>query len=474
MKGVAGIGALPLLPGLSGCANQLYDDLSGSIPSGVSGDVGHVIVIGAGVAGLTAARALQDMGKTVTILEGRSRIGGRIVTQDVSGVQVDMGAAWIHGTQGNPVARYTSDHGIGRDRADIVNPLISGYDSQLGPLSGSEVGLEFVSAYSQFIGALGSLRQRLGPNASITDGAQLHLDDLGLTGDARRLRDYTIQIGMNELLYAGPSSTTSLAWWWEDQEFEGGDWFPQGGYTGLVDSLAGGLDIRLNEVVSEVEHDAGGVRVTTQSGIWDGTHVVVTIPLGVLQAGSVTFTPELPPVKQAVIGALDMGNLERVVMRFDDAFWLDAGSATMLFSNADVMGEFPLFFDLSRFVGSPTLSCFCGGQFARDAQDNLDEATVQARVLEILSLLSGGPIPQPNHVEHSHWRGDPFSLGSYSYIPVGGSPFHQDLLADPVDGRLLFAGEATFSGYSGTVHGAMLSGIREAKRLLGVSQVLLT
>jgi len=283
-----------------------------------------------------------------------------------------------------------------------------------------------------------------------------------LSGDARRLVDFVVRT-MAEALYAISANEASLAYFDEDEDFDGGDYLPVGGYRGFVDVLATRLDVRLGEAVTSVSYDANGVTVTTNAGPHTGSHVVVTVPLGVLEAGGIAFSPALPSWKTNALAALSMGDAEKVVLRFDQAFW-PSGQRGFLYAST-TPGEYPLIFDMTPFAGAPILVSLVSGQFARDLA-GMSESVIRQRVLAILSEMVGSSAPQPTHFEVSRWGSDPFSLGGYPAIPVGGSLGNIATLGDPVGGRVLFAGDGTFAAYYGSAHGAMLSGIREAKRLL--------
>jgi len=429
-----------------------------------SGDAGPVLVVGAGFAGLTAADALRAAGRDVIVLEGRDRVGGRIWTADFGGAPIDLGAAWIHGTEGNPVADLARRHGIGWQPAAVVDATIAAFDPHTGPVSLADLVTYVATPQAGFEAAVGELRAVLGPGASVARAIDLYVDRLGLAGAPRRWADFGLRQATVELLYGGPADLSSLDAIFEDSEFPGGDQFPDGGYARLVDTLARGLDVRAGETVATVRWDDGGVEVETSRATHRGSHAIVTVPLGVLRAGAIRFDPALPARKREAIARLDMGNFEKVVLRFPRAFWLDAGNNSTIYF-PDTHGEFPVFFDLSRFTGRPDLLSFCGGSFARSIVDRADDEIVD-RVVAILREIHGGGVPAPELAVRTNWLADPFARGSYSYIPVGATPADMDALGAPAGPRLLFAGEATVPAHYGTVATAMISGLREADRLL--------
>jgi monoamine oxidase len=208
------------------------------------------------------------------------------------------------------------------------------------------------------------------------------------------------------------------------------------------------------------------VRLTTAKGEHAGSHAIVTVPLGVLKAGSIEFVPPLPAAKLAAIERLDMGNLEKVVLRFDAAFWTDLDDPR-LFYIARQPGELAAFFDATKLAGAPAIVCLYGGQSARDVLDARSDAEVAAGALAALGELLGREVPQPLAVRVTRWWHDPFARGSYSYVPVGASAADMRALGAPVGERLLFAGEATEPTTYATVHAALISGLREARRIGG-------
>jgi len=454
---------------------QAYTD-NLAIPAPATGNPTRVIVVGAGFAGLTVANALTNANISVTVLEARNRMGGRMDTQMVGGVPVDLGAAWIHGPINNPVAQLATQFGLPFIEADPENDTFSAYDQQLGgPMGGLVSPANFAAGNTVADGfvdpAMLAALRAMNPNGSVQNGIDTYLNSLTLTADQRRFIGFVLRSNFSELDYAGPSAEMSLAQTFNDTSFMGGDQIITGGYTRLVNALASRVrDIRLNEVVSSIAYTGTGVTVTSTSGNQVGSHVVVTVPLGVLKAGSIAFNPGLPASHTTRIAALGVGSLEKVVMRFPVNFW--GGNRNSFYYLSDTQGEYPLFVDWSSYVGQPTLVCICGGQFARTL-DGFDTATVQTRIMAILTQIFGAAAVAPTSLTVTRWLRDPFALGSYSHIPTGATQMDMDELGQPAGGRVLFAGEATSEDFYGTVHGAMLSGIREAKRLTQQNTVLL-
>lgn len=440
----------------SGCGS---DDVRPVYP------VTRVVVVGAGMAGLTAAHALDAAGHEVVVLEARDRIGGRIHTVDVGGVRLDEGAAWLHSASTNPLVDVAHAYGLSTipDDVDGIARVVS---TTHGAYATSEIDAAFDRA-DAFFPRLPALRRSLGPLAPVAAGIDAYVDGLALDDRAASLTRGMLSRSYFELDYAAPLGLQSLRWADEDADVVGGDRLIVGGYGGLVDALAQGLDVRLGEVVDRITYDATGVVVHATSGDFAGSHVVVTVPIGVLRAGAIAFDPPMPAPKVDAIARLDLSNLEKIVLRFDTAFWTEIADDTGLVLS-DVDGEMPGFFDLTAEAGAPTLVVLYGGAYARSVQTTLSDGELVARALANLATLLGRPVPAPKATLVTHWTTDPFARGSYSYVPVGASPDDMRLYGEPVADRVFFAGEGTSFDVSATVHAAFLSGLSAARRL-GVS-----
>jgi monoamine oxidase len=435
----------------------------------------RVVVVGAGIAGLTAANALAGAGVECVVLEARDRIGGRLHTVSLGDWPADLGGSWIHSPGGNPLRAFAEQAGIPCRSANPL-PELASYDCGEGRrLADAEVRASLDLQMVAFPAAQERLVAELGPGASAADGIETFVAQAGLApGPARRARQ-----GLHALLEAesaGATADQSLRWMWHETEY-GGDYLgdvPDGGYRRVVEALAAGLDLRLGTEVTEVAWSAGGVRVRCADGhLEEGTHVVVTVPLGVLRRGGLRFSPALPPDRHGAIRRLGFGRYEKVVLRFDVPFWRDAGFPHLMIFPRDPADAAVLAFGQDAFGGGPVLSF----QVFHSAAGRLTGRTADEAVQWALSLLAeatGRPGPRPAGVAVTSWATDPYSLGAYTHIPPGASPADADLLGEPVDGRLLFAGEHTQSARLAYADGAMSSGLREAKRLLGQASVRLT
>ena len=453
---------------------ESFDDGQAGVPAGIAGPVERVMVIGAGIAGLTVASALTRGGVECVVVEARDRIGGRLHTVDLAGSPVDLGGSWIHTPVGNPMRAFADQAGV---RCRSANPLpeLAGFDCGEGRrLSAAEVEANISLQLEGFPQARGRLLAELGPDASAADGIEAFVAGAGLApGPARRARQ-----GMHALVEgesADLAERQSLRWMWNEMEYEGhyfGD-VPVGGYRRLVETMAAGLDLRLGVDVAEIACSAGGVRVRGVDGASeDGSHVVVTVPLGVLKRGAPRFRPALPPGRLAAIERLGFGRYEKVALRFDEPFWRAAGLPHAMIFPRDSSAPAVWAIGLDAFGAGPVLVFQI---FHSAARHVLGAAPGDAArwALDMLAEAIGRPCPAPTAVAVTSWANDRYTGGAYTHIPPGANPADADLLGEPIGGRLLFAGEHTQSARLAYADGAMTSGIREAKRLLGQPSVRL-
>jgi monoamine oxidase len=423
-----------------------------------------IIVVGAGVAGLTTARLLQDAGKDVVVLEARDRLGGRVWSTSVGSTDVDLGAAWVHGnTAENPV-RAAFDT-MGTAVTDDDQGKLGVWDEGFGWLERADVAPIVVGAID-FARQAEEIRLGVGAGASVATGIDWWLDSRPAVPDDARRRTRFFSKWFAEDRYGGTADAQSLDWFFKDQAFPGRKAVPAGGFGALIDALADGLDVRTGEVVTDIAYDADGVVVTSSSGDLAGTDVIVTVPLGVLKAGAIGFEPPLPSDKAGAIDRLGVGTYEKVVLVFPNDFWTTQGHE--LYHLVAGRGSFPYFVDLSRFTGTPAL-CFLSPADAGDRVSAFDDADAVDAAMVTLREMFGDAIPEPVDTAVTSWHGDPFARGSGSFLEVGSSPSDMAAIAAPVGEHLRFAGEHTIYEYHGTVHGGMLSGFREAGAILGTT-----
>jgi polyamine oxidase len=449
-----------------------FDDGNRGIPGGIVGRVERVLVVGAGIAGLTVANALAHAGVDCRVLEARSRVGGRLRTEDLAGARLDLGGSWIHHPDGNPLRELARSVGVAcRPGSPLV--ALRAFDCFTGQwLSSAELDASMAVEPGGYLEALDDLRTRLGPEASAAQGIEAYLASTGLAGDELRRARQALRASV-EADAAGAADQQSLTWLWTQAEYDG-DYFgdlPDGGYGSLIEAMATGLDVRQEWPVAHVDLVGNGVVLTSETGeSATGSHVVVTVPLGVLKAGRPRFAPPLPPDRVAAVRRLGFGRYEKVALRFDKAFWCEAGWSHLVLFPTEVDDPASWVFDLDAFSDVPILVCHTFHS-ATHHLTGRSSGAVGRWVTDMLTMALGAPCPEPVAVTVTGWADDPYALGAYTHVPPGCSNADIDLLGTPVDGRLLFAGEHTQSARLGYADGAMTSGVREAKRLLGTPTV---
>jgi len=434
-----------------------------------------VVVLGAGIAGLAAARTLTDRGVNVTVLEGRDRIGGRCWTRD----GLDYGAHWIHGTEGNPLTNMARKLSlpimfVGGDSSYSGGwePLVMvGEDGRhLSP----EEKLQTILLADSVRDKLDSLRrQRLANKAgdiSLRAALDEVLSDEYITDEERRAVEWHIALMARDDCGADDPSL-SLLWWDEGYEVYGyGDSVFADGFGALTNALGRGLDIRMKQVVRRVEYSPSGVCVTTSEGSFEADAAIITLPLGVLKAGSVEFSPRLPVAKEHAIARLGMGHLAKVVLRYDKPFWR-RDQYVYGYLCRPVKDWPTMVISLTKTHDIAALVMQAGGTLARRIEEmTTDEC--ESWALNVVRDVFGDATPAPRSVDRTQWSRDPLSRGSYTYVAVGSTPDDIATLAEPVGDKLYFAGEATYRYHWAGAHGALASGIREAARILDDPAVL--
>jgi len=414
-------------------------------------------VIGAGISGLSAAKSLKTKGYNVTVLEAKNYIGGRIKTHDFNGIKLEMGASWVHGQIGNPVGKIVKKQG-GRlvlsdykphiyynkknKKFNFKKGILKKFYDNLKAIKKDKVDQSILNAWNTFV------KESLKNSKKYTPS---------LIGDLFQtiIYDFQAEVG-------GDLSEISAQQWDEDGELEGGDHLVLKGYERVTEFLANGLNIILNTPIKKIEDNKKSVKVTTVGGTeYIADYVVVSVSLGVLKSNSITFIPALPKNKKIAIDTIKMSNFLKTWLVFEKDFWSNAQDI-QFFTNhlfLDFFNPLSVSANHSASFKNPILLAMHGGKQAEKVR-GLTSDQISQKVYNVLEKVYGGKTTKPT-VHQSSWHNDQYTLGSYSFIPVGGNISMYDDMAKPY-GKIYFAGEHTFGRFHATTHGAFWSGKRAA------------
>jgi monoamine oxidase len=418
------------------------------------GDNPDVLVVGAGAAGLAAARELTSAGVNVTLLEARDRVGGRVYTDRSAGFPVELGAEFIHG------------------RSPHIFELLD-----RGGLKAAEVAGEFRRKRNGLWGDAGEVLGELNhlfehmPGAAPDQTFKQYIDRSRYSSETKQLA-----INFVEGFHAADPERVSVHWLIRatkaEESINGETSFRLAqGYDRLTGAIGLGIDdqrckMMLKTEVKEIAWRRGEV-IARAPAEFRAPRAIITLPLGVLQAGLVRFDPPLA-AKQEPMRNLEMGPVIRVTLVFPDKFWEELPemrNLSFLFTDDP---QFPTWWT-SNPLPYPILTGWAAGKFARALDGKNKDEMIQCALESLSRILeiNRNDLQSKVHAGLMHdWQADPFSCGAYSYVAVGGEGAAQ-VLAAPIAGTLFFAGEATNTeGHNGTVHGAIQSGKTAAQELL--------
>lgn len=420
-----------------------------------------VVVIGAGMAGLTCARALAEEGVRVLVLEARDRVGGRIRTVRVEGQEaVELGAEFVHGRPAELLALIAE---AGCEVYERRGAQVCFEDERL-----RECGDEMETAFD----LLEELKGFAGKDVSFAE----YLDHRGVAGEERGSAIGYVE-GFNAADARVASARALGVQQVAEEAIEGDRVFKvRGGYDRLPEYLAGrvrelGGEVRTGMRVRRMLWERGRVELVTDGGRVMARRAVVTLPLGVLLQGAVPMEPEPAEVMRAAAG-MRMGQVCRFTMTFRRRFWeeIEPRSAMRELSFLFTFGELPPVWWTPYPEGSAQMTGWVGGPRAAELLGKGAEELGKVASAALGRTFGVGEKFVRGQMTgcHAHdWSADEFARGSYSYVAVGGAEASRGM-AEPVVDTLFFAGEHTdVTGHWGTVHGAMRSGLRAAGQVLG-------
>ena len=418
-----------------------------------------VVIIGAGAAGLAAARKLQSSGHRTLVVEAQDRVGGRIFTRRLPGstVPAELGAEFIHGSP-EVTLELLRQACIGVVDSGDVGVLFK--DGRISPQEDRYDRVHFLL----------SKVDKARPDQSVDEFLSQFANEPALAAAVNTVRLYTQ--GFDAVDPADASIESISEEWRRDAGIGAEAYRPLGGYGNLIRYLAESLDplrtsLMLDTVVRKIEWNER-VRIHAlrygEPFTVDAAAVIVTLPLASLRNADVEFVPELPAKKRQAIELLAMGPVVKIVLQFDETFWhRDPALRDAAFIQSDET-VFPTFWTMTP-LRSTLVTAWCGGALTR-VFDGLDREqriqTAHNDLARIFGMKGDAMRRRVRSAWYHDWQSDRFFGGAYSYAKVGGTDARAHL-AQAV-GPLHFAGEAcAMHGEGGTVAGALKSGERAAR-----------
>lgn len=340
----------------------------------------RVVVVGAGAAGAAAARLLADAGAEVIVLEGSDRTGGRLRTETPEGwpVPVELGASWVHDIDASDLATRLDDLEVDTVAFDYEPTLLDADDERSADLDADAA-------------------EAAGAVAAAIEWADGQDDDRSLaealreSGAAEEVDPQVLDVLLRAEIAAeyGAGAEELSAWWGTAEGSEGDDLLVVGGYQRLVDDLLDDLDVRLEQPVEAIDRTGDGVVVRTTDGeAIDADQVLVTVPLGALQADAIEFDPPLPEPHRDALASLGMGLLDKVWLRWDEPWWTDDHRIWLQEAPADE--PYVLWANLLPVTGEPVLLALVGGAVARAWTERTDDEVLGAALRALQRFADAG------------------------------------------------------------------------------------
>jgi monoamine oxidase len=403
----------------------------------------EVVVIGGGEAGVAAAKRLMRASVRCLLIEARPRLGGRAYTViDSSGFTLDLGCGWLHSADRNPWVRVAEEEGVAIDKT---------------PPPWQRKTLEFGfprAEQDDFQDAMGEFFTRL------EDAAQGDTDvaAASLLVPGNRWNGLINSVGT--YISGGDLDRLSVKDF-DRYEDSGVNYRAFKGYGTLISDHGADVPMMLECAVTGIDHRGKRLRVETSRGAITADQVIVTVPSAVLAAERITFTPALPE-KIAAARGLPLGLADKLFISLDGAEEFE--KETRLFGRTDRNGTGG--YHLRPF-GRPMIEAYFAGGLAAELEAGGEGAFFDFAVSELVGLFGSEFARRLKPIRSHHWAHDPFALGSYSFALPGFADARQ-VLAEPIDNRLFFAGEACSAHDFSTAHGGFLTGVAAADQVIAV------
>lgn len=398
-----------------------------------------VAIVGAGAAGIAAAKRLQHAGVPALMIEARDRVGGRAHTIPAVGDVIDLGCEWLHSADRNVLVKVAEENGFTVDRG---TPGWSGPASFGLP---SRDHAEYRKALQDFFDAV---------------------EQAAATGRDRPASELLPKGSRWEMLlravatyYSGTELENISIIDFDNYEDTRINWTVREGYGAMIAGAAKGLPVVFDCAVSRIDHSGKSVKLETQRGTIEAKAVIVCAPTPLIADGTIRFDPTLP-AKQAAAAGLPLGVADKIFFEIEGDFSYPRGHFYGAIDRVETIS-----FDLFP-RGRKLLSGFYGGAFAVELEKGGPAAAEAEARRQITTMLGADANRHLRFMRTTAWRSDPFARGGYSSA-LPGHVGDRQILAAPVDGRLFFAGEACSETFFSTTHGAWETGVKAAEDYLG-------
>lgn len=398
-----------------------------------------LVIVGAGAAGLAAARTAIDRGLDVRVLEASHRIGGRAYSEEIApGVAFDLGCHWLHSASINPFVGIAERLGVEFRRGMGWTPRV-----HLGSRWATE------AEYADFFAYWDACNQSVDAcHAARHDGAVAEVIE--------RDSPWTPWFDYWTSLMTSSDSDRVSAADMASYRDTGENWPVVGGYGNLVRRYGDGLPVTLNAAVERVRLTPSGARIDSAAGTVDARTVLVTVSTGILASGRIAFDPPLPADKQEAISAVPLGNHNRIAVALDgDPLGVEPSTSVI-----DLDGDVPMLLHLRPYDQDYVVGV-TGGRFADWLERAGTDAATEHLMDRLVRLFGAGVRQAARGRIVTAWGSDPWTLGAYSTC-LPGQAHQRAVLARAVDERLYFAGEATSPDAFATCHGAYQTGVDTA------------
>uniref|UniRef100_A0A8C7Y4U1 [histone-H3]-N(6),N(6)-dimethyl-L-lysine(4) FAD-dependent demethylase n=1 Tax=Oryzias sinensis TaxID=183150 RepID=A0A8C7Y4U1_9TELE len=416
--------------------------------------------------------------RSVVVLEARDRIGGRVWDDTSLGVMVGRGAQIVNGCVNNPIALMCEQMDIKMHKLGERCELFQKGGQATDPTIDKRMDFHF----NAILDVVSEWRKDKSQSQDTPLGEKVQevkknfLQESGM--QFSELEEKVLQFHLSNLEFACGSTLDKVsARSWDHNEFfaqfSGDHTLLTKGYYVLLHKLAEGLDICTNCPVQAIDYSGETVKVISSNGSqWTAQKVLVTVPLILLQKNLIHFNPPLPERKLKAIHSLGAGIIEKIALQFPCRFWDKKIQGADYFGNIppvpEKRGMFSVFYDLDPQGKNAVLMSVISGDAVAAVQDMEEKDVVNECMKVLRELFKEQEVPEPVNYFVTHWSKDVWSQMSYSFVKTGGSGEAYDILAEDVQGKVFFAGEATNRHFPQTVTGAYLSGVREASKMTAV------